>query len=76
MEGVKIDAGGLDAIVRLGEGDMRRTLNILQSTAMAAEDASVPIVREDAYNNTGAHVRCIGRAEAHTAILLKLAAGP
>ncbi|GFR43970.1 hypothetical protein Agub_g5114, partial [Astrephomene gubernaculifera] len=34
-EGVKLGPGGLDALVELGGGDMRRSLNILQSCHMA-----------------------------------------
>ncbi|KAJ9529439.1 hypothetical protein QJQ45_013715 [Haematococcus lacustris] len=34
-EGVKMGPGGLDALVALGGGDMRRSLNILQSCHMA-----------------------------------------
>lgn len=37
QEHLKLGEGGLDAVVRLGGGDMRRTLNILQSTYMASE---------------------------------------
>lgn len=36
-EGVKLGAGGMDALIRLGCGDMRRTLNILQSCHMASD---------------------------------------
>ncbi|CAG9464721.1 unnamed protein product [Pedinophyceae sp. YPF-701] len=35
-EGVQIDGPGKEAVIRLGAGDMRRTLNILQSAHMAA----------------------------------------
>lgn len=34
-EGVTLTPAGMDAVVTLGGGDMRRTLNILQATAMA-----------------------------------------
>ena len=37
-EGVKLGAGGMDALVSLGEGDMRRSLNILQSCSMAFDE--------------------------------------
>lgn len=53
VEGVKIDGPGLDAVVRLGAGDMRRTLNILQSTAMAENDAGGAITERAVYSNTG-----------------------
>ncbi|GLI58704.1 hypothetical protein VaNZ11_000455 [Volvox africanus] len=36
-ERVKLGRGGLDAVVELGNGDMRRSLNILQSCHMAFE---------------------------------------
>ncbi|KAF8073115.1 RFC3 [Scenedesmus sp. PABB004] len=36
-EGVNMGPGGMDALIRLGCGDMRRTLNILQSAHMACE---------------------------------------
>ena len=36
VEGVDLTPDGADAVVALGGGDMRRTLNILQATAMAA----------------------------------------
>lgn len=35
-ENVPLGPGGLDALARLGAGDMRRSLNILQSTHMAS----------------------------------------
>eukprot|EP01120_Amphizonella_sp_Union-15-10_P015230 TRINITY_DN7782_c0_g1_i2.p1 TRINITY_DN7782_c0_g1~~TRINITY_DN7782_c0_g1_i2.p1 ORF type:complete len:281 (-),score=47.33 TRINITY_DN7782_c0_g1_i2:5-847(-) len=35
QEGVKITADGLEALIKLGTGDMRRSINILQSTSMA-----------------------------------------
>lgn len=31
-------SGGVDALIELGGGDMRRTLNLLQSTHMSAGD--------------------------------------
>eukprot|EP00884_Botryococcus_braunii_P012428 jgi/Botrbrau1/21186/Bobra.0061s0077.1 len=48
-EKLKMGPGGMDALIRLGAGDMRRTLNILQSTAMASEEVS----EEAVYLNTG-----------------------
>mmetsp|Transcript_41989 Transcript_41989/g.99538 ORF Transcript_41989/g.99538 Transcript_41989/m.99538 type:complete len:336 (-) Transcript_41989:13-1020(-) len=39
-EGVKVGEGGMDALVSLGNGDMRRTLNILQSTHMASGEVN------------------------------------
>lgn len=40
-EGVACDEGGMQAVVRLGAGDMRRTLNILQSTFMSSGQVNV-----------------------------------
>jgi hypothetical protein len=40
-EGVKTTPDGVDAVVRLGGGDMRKTLNILQSTVMATGAGTV-----------------------------------
>mmetsp|Transcript_37445 Transcript_37445/g.105731 ORF Transcript_37445/g.105731 Transcript_37445/m.105731 type:complete len:339 (-) Transcript_37445:199-1215(-) len=40
QEGVTLGDGGMDALVKLGNGDMRRTLNILQSTFMASEEVN------------------------------------
>jgi replication factor C subunit 3/5 len=37
-EGVKLKEGGMDALVALGGGDMRRSLNILQSCHMAFDE--------------------------------------
>jgi len=34
-EGVKVTEDGMRALIKLGEGDMRKSLNILQSTSMA-----------------------------------------
>lgn len=48
-EGVKMGEGGMEALVTLGNGDMRRTLNILQSTHMASGFIS----RETVYSCTG-----------------------
>lgn len=39
-EQVKLGPGGMDALISLGAGDMRRTLNILQSTHMASGEVS------------------------------------
>mmetsp|Transcript_27622 Transcript_27622/g.71661 ORF Transcript_27622/g.71661 Transcript_27622/m.71661 type:complete len:334 (-) Transcript_27622:143-1144(-) len=48
-EGVQLGEGGMDALVALGNGDMRRTLNILQSTHMASGTVS----QETVYSCTG-----------------------
>ena len=49
-EGVQASDGGLEACVTLGEGDMRKCLNILQSTHMAFADVTPTSV----YQCTGA----------------------
>ncbi|CAM6114687.1 unnamed protein product [Calypogeia fissa] len=48
-EGVDITEGGLNAVVRLAGGDMRKALNILQSTHMA----SPHVTEESVYLCTG-----------------------
>ncbi|XP_037482379.1 replication factor C subunit 3-like [Triticum dicoccoides] len=48
-EGLDVDKGGLTALVRLSNGDMRKALNILQSTHMA----SPQITEEAVYLCTG-----------------------
>lgn len=54
-EKVKLDDNGLDALLRVGKGDMRRILNVLQSSHMAATASGAEQVDEDAiYANTGA----------------------
>ncbi|GAB4817521.1 hypothetical protein N2152v2_004567 [Parachlorella kessleri] len=35
-EQIQVAGGGLEALIQLGEGDMRRTLNLLQSTYMSS----------------------------------------
>ena len=37
---IKVTQGGLEALIELGCGDMRRTLNLLQSTAMSAGEVT------------------------------------
>ncbi|KAK9845912.1 hypothetical protein WJX81_005806 [Elliptochloris bilobata] len=49
LEGVKLGPGGMDALITLGAGDMRRTLNILQATHMASGEVS----EQTAYLCTG-----------------------
>ncbi|KAL4183197.1 hypothetical protein AMTRI_Chr11g97010 [Amborella trichopoda] len=39
-EGLDVDESGLSAVVRLSNGDMRKALNILQSTHMASQHVS------------------------------------
>jgi len=48
-EEVVLSEGGMDALVTLGNGDMRRTLNILQSTVMASGEVN----RLSVYSCTG-----------------------
>ncbi|CAL5019818.1 unnamed protein product [Urochloa decumbens] len=48
-EGLGVDEGGLTALVRLSNGDMRKALNILQSTHMASQQ----ITEEAVYLCTG-----------------------
>ncbi|XP_047080079.1 replication factor C subunit 3-like [Lolium rigidum] len=48
-EGLDVDEGGLTALVRLSNGDMRKALNILQSTHMASQQ----ITEEAVYLCTG-----------------------
>ncbi|KAE8796809.1 Replication factor C subunit 5 [Hordeum vulgare] len=48
-EGLDVDEGGLSALVRLSNGDMRKSLNILQSTHMASQQ----ITEEAVYLCTG-----------------------
>lgn len=48
-EGVTVREGGLQALIELGAGDMRRTLNLLQSTCMSAGEVSP----EGAYATAG-----------------------
>lgn len=55
LEKVQISPDGLEALLTLGKGDMRRVLNVLQSTHMACVAASVAEVTADTvYANTGA----------------------
>ncbi|KAL4444574.1 hypothetical protein ABPG77_002391 [Micractinium sp. CCAP 211/92] len=49
QEGLKVASGGVDALIELGGGDMRRTLNLLQSTHMSAGE----ITEETAYATAG-----------------------
>ncbi|KAG0464585.1 hypothetical protein HPP92_018749 [Vanilla planifolia] len=48
-EGLDVDGNGLAALVRLSNGDMRKTLNILQSTQMASQH----VTEEAVYLCTG-----------------------
>lgn len=51
LENVKLAQGAMDALLTLSQGDMRRVLNILQSTHMAVSPA--PITFDALYANTG-----------------------
>jgi len=48
-EGVKIDDAALDAIVHVGEGDMRKSINSLQVAATIGRDVTIDVV----YQATG-----------------------
>jgi replication factor C subunit 3/5 len=52
-EGVEITEQGLAAVQTLGAGDMRRTLNILQSSYLAKEDPNAPLDADAVYATTG-----------------------
>ena len=39
-EKITTGPGGIDSLIDLGEGDMRRTLNLLQSTCMSAGEVT------------------------------------
>lgn len=54
--------GGMDAIVALGGGDMRRTLNILQSAAMASPVVDATAAYATTGNPTPADIEAAGRA--------------
>ncbi|KAI7846416.1 hypothetical protein COHA_000126 [Chlorella ohadii] len=49
QESIKVTAGGLEALIELGGGDMRRTLNLLQSTCMSSGE----VTEEAAYATAG-----------------------
>lgn len=51
LEGVNLQKDAVDALLELSSGDMRRVLNILQSTHMAVSPA--PVTVEALYANTG-----------------------
>ena len=46
---VKVSPDGMDSLVALSQGDMRRSLNILQSTSMAHDE----VTEETVYLCTG-----------------------
>jgi replication factor C subunit 3/5 len=50
-EGVKLAPGAVTALLELSRGDMRRVLNILQSTHMACSPAA--LTADSFYSNTG-----------------------
>lgn len=55
LEGVNLEPDGLKALMNVGKGDMRRILNVLQSSHMACTAAGKHGVDEEAiYANTGA----------------------
>ncbi|EFN56281.1 hypothetical protein CHLNCDRAFT_145161 [Chlorella variabilis] len=49
QESIKVTQGGLEALIELGCGDMRRTLNLLQSTVMSAGE----VTGDSAYATAG-----------------------
>ncbi|XP_064392892.1 replication factor C subunit 5-like [Halichondria panicea] len=49
QEALKVSADGMDSLVRLSQGDMRRSLNILQSTSMSHDEVNEATV----YSVTG-----------------------
>jgi len=49
-EEVKIDEGGIKALLKLGKGDMRRSINILQSTFLSFNN---DVNEENVYSCTG-----------------------
>lgn len=54
-ESVNLTTDGLEALMQVGKGDMRRILNVLQSSHMACSATGQDSVDEDAiYSNTGA----------------------
>ncbi|XP_022668076.1 replication factor C subunit 5-like isoform X1 [Varroa jacobsoni] len=53
-ESVKISSTGIDAIIELSEGDMRKSLNILQSAFMAFASKNEVITEDEVYQCVGA----------------------
>ncbi|CAN8075743.1 unnamed protein product [Agarophyton chilense] len=53
-EGVPLTEDGLEALLDLGNGDMRRILNVLQSSHMAASATGGKVTADAVYANTGA----------------------
>lgn len=51
QEGINLAPDGMEALLELAEGDMRRVLNILQSTHMAVSPE--PLTADSFYSNTG-----------------------
>eukprot|EP00271_Cylindrocystis_brebissonii_P005139 TRINITY_DN17087_c0_g2_i1.p1 TRINITY_DN17087_c0_g2~~TRINITY_DN17087_c0_g2_i1.p1 ORF type:complete len:362 (+),score=66.90 TRINITY_DN17087_c0_g2_i1:201-1286(+) len=47
QERMEISPGGLDAVVRLSNGDMRKALNILQATGMSSSSSNRHVVTEE-----------------------------
>lgn len=55
LESVKLEPDGLEALLTLGCGDMRRVINVMQSTHMAVTATGNGVVTGDSvYANTGA----------------------
>eukprot|EP00762_Andalucia_godoyi_P000718 ANDGO_05249.mRNA.1 Replication factor C subunit 3 len=53
VENLKIDASGLQAVSRIGDGDMRKCVNLLQACALAVP-ANVLITDDIVYSTAGA----------------------
>ncbi|KAI0567759.1 ATPase [Gracilaria domingensis] len=53
-ENVPLTEEGLEALLELGNGDMRRILNVLQSSHMAASATGGKVTGDAVYANTGA----------------------
>jgi replication factor C subunit 3/5 len=50
---MKIEDNSVKAIIRLGAGDMRKNLNILQAASMAFSKQTTPITEDQVYDCTG-----------------------
>lgn len=54
VESVDLTDTGMEALLRVGQGDMRRILNVLQSTHMASSVTGAKVDGDAIYANTGA----------------------
>ena len=62
LSSITLGPGGMDAVVALGGGDMRRTLNILQASAMAAPVVDAAAAYATTGNPTPADIEDAGKA--------------